>query len=369
MSTSGFPPVNQELSDKVEPGEVVLIEAFDVPEEVPIAMIRSVREAGGVPIAEVKQNQVLRELICSGDENALKLIGDYEAYRMKQVQGYIGIRGSHNINELSDVSPKANELYKKHWQTPVLDIRVPNSKWVVLRWPTPSMAQQANRTTEAFEDYYFKVCTLDYSRMERAVAPLKALMEATNEVHIVGPGTDLKFSIKDISVVPCTGEYNIPDGECFTAPIRNSVEGVVSFNAPTIQDGITFTDVQLRFEAGRIVEATAASNTERLNKILDTDAGARYIGEFAIGFNPYINTPMLDILFDEKIAGSFHLTPGRAYEVAYNGNHSSVHWDIVCIQTEKYGGGEIYFDGVLVRQDGLFILPGLKALNPKNLKA
>ena len=279
----------------------------------------------------------------------------------------IGVRGSHNINELSDVSSEANELYRKHWQTPVLDIRVPNSKWVVLRWPTPSMAQLANRSTEAFEDFYYDVCTtLDYSQMERAVAPLKALMEATDEVHIVGPGTDLKFSIKDIPAVPCTGEYNLPDGECFTAPVRNSIEGVIQFNTPTISDGITFADVRLRFEAGRIVEATA-SNTERLNKILDTDAGARYIGEFALGFNPYINKPMLDILFDEKIAGSFHLTPGRAYEDADNGNHSSVHWDIVCIQTERYGGGEIYFDDILVRKDGLFVLSELEPLNPKNL--
>ena len=191
---------------------------------------------------------------------------------MKQVQGYIGIRGSHNINELSDVSPEANEVYKRYWQTPVLDIRVPNSKWVVLRWPTPSMAQQANQSTEAFKNFYFKVCGLDYSRMERAVAPLKALMEATDEVHIVGPGTDLKFSIKNMPAIPCTGEYNIPDGECFTAPVRNSVEGMIQFNVSTIQEGMTFTDVRLKFEGGRIVEATS-SNSKRLNQILDIDAG------------------------------------------------------------------------------------------------
>lgn len=143
-------------STNVQDGEVVFIEAFDVPQEVPIAIIRAVREAGGIPIVEVKQNRVLRELICSGDENALKLIGDYEVYRMKKVQAYIGIRGSHNINEISDVGPKAIQLYKQHWQNPVLEIRIPNSKWVVLRWPTPSMAQQANMATEAFEDFFFQ---------------------------------------------------------------------------------------------------------------------------------------------------------------------------------------------------------------------
>lgn len=354
-------------SIKVQPGEVTLIEAFDVPEAVLIALIRAVRQADGVPIVEIKQNLVLRELIRSGDEEALKLIGDYEVYRMKKVQAYIGIRGVYNISELSDVPREATPLYKKHWQTPVLDIRVPNTKWVVLRWPTPSMAQQAWESTEGFEDFYFKVCTLDYNKMETAVAPLKALMDATDEVHIVGPGTDIKFSIKHIPAVPCTGEHNIPDGECFAAPVRNSVEGVVQFNTPTICDGTIFTDVRLRFEAGRIVEATA-NNTEQLNYILDTDEGARYIGEFALGFNPHIVKPILDILFDEKIAGSFHLTPGRAYEEADNGNRSNVHWDMVCIQTKEYGGGEIYFDGVLVRKDGEFVLPELEPLNPDNLK-
>ena len=354
-------------STKVQPGEYVLIEGFDIPEEMIIALIRAVREVGGIPLVEIKQNRIQRELLRNADEDGLKLIGEYEGYRMKKVQAYIGIRGSQNIAEMSDVPTEGMRAYEKHWLTPVhFDIRVSKTKWVVLRWPSPSMAQSAKMSTEAFEDFYFDVCTLDYNHMEKAISPLKDLMEATEEVHITGQGTDLKFSIKNIPVIPCTGERNIPDGECFTAPVRESVNGVIHFNTPTLYQGTVFNDICLYFENGKIVRASA-NNSEKLNDILDTDPGARYIGEFAIGFNPYINNPMLDILFDEKIAGSFHFTPGQAYEVADNGVRSSVHWDMVMIQTSEHGGGEISFDGKLIRKDGWFVLPELEGLNPENL--
>ena len=230
------------------------------------------------------------------------------------------------------------------------------------------MAQQAQQSTEAFEDFYFDVCTLDYGKMAEAVAPLKKRMEQTDRVHITGVDTDLSFSIENIPVRPCTGLRNIPDGECFTAPVKDSVNGHIHFNVPTIYHGTTFSDIKLTFQAGKIIHATS-NNTAKLNDILDTDEGARYIGEFAIAFNPYITSPMLDILFDEKIAGSFHFTPGNAYQDdADNGNRSAVHWDMVFIQTPEYGGGEIYFDDECIRKDGRFVAEDLKGLNPENLK-
>ena len=353
-------------STKVQPGEVVLIEAIDVPEETIIPIIRKVDAVGGIPLIELKNNRIQRELIRRGDKAGMELSGDYEIYRMKKVDAYIGIRGSHNISELSDVPTEAMQCHAKYWLQPLNAIRVPQTKWVVLRYPHPAMAQHAEMSTEEFEDYYFKVCTLDYSRMERAMVPLKSLMEETDEVHILGEGTDLRFSIKDIGVVGCAGEYNIPDGECFTAPVRDSVNGTIHFNTPTIYRGTTFTDIRLRFENGKIVEATA-NDSETLNAILDTDEGARYIGEFAIAFNPHITKPILDILFDEKIAGSFHFTPGQAYEEADNGNQSAVHWDMVMLQTKKHGGGEMYFDGNLIRKDGKFVISELQGLNPEHL--
>ncbi|HEX9652972.1 MAG TPA: aminopeptidase [bacterium] len=355
-------------STKLQDGETILLEAIDVPHEMVVSLIRKIRAAGGRPMVTVKSNVVQRELIGKGDETIIKQIADYEKYRMEKVQAYIALRGSHNISELSDVPADAMRAYQQHWWKPVhIEVRVPKTKWVVLRWPSSSMAQQAQKSTEAFEDFYFDVCTLDYAKMEKAAAPLKALMQKTDQVHIKGPGTDLTFSIKGINVLNCAGTHNIPDGECYTSPVRDSANGTIQFNAGSNYQGTTFSDVKLTLKNGKVVEATA-NHTEKINEILDTDEGARYIGEFALGFNPHITFPMLDILFDEKIAGSLHFTPGNAYEDADNGNRSSVHWDLVLIQTPEYGGGEIHFDGKLIRKDGLFVHPELEGLNPENLK-
>jgi aminopeptidase len=250
------------------------------------------------------------------------------------------------------------------------DQRVPHTKWCVLRWPSPSMAQLAQMSTEAFEEFYFNVCTLDYAKMDAAAKALKDRMMATDRVHLKGPGdTDLSFSIKEIPCVPCTGTHNIPDGECFTAPVRDSVNGVIHFNTPTVYNGVTFENIRLTFKNGQVVEASCDGEDDKLNSILDTDEGARYVGEFAIGFNPYILEAMKDILFDEKIAGSLHFTPGRAYDDADNGNRSEIHWDLVLIQRPEHGGGTIAFDDEIVRRDGLFITDDLAALNPDALKA
>jgi len=355
-------------STRVQEHENVLIEAIDIPENMVVALIKKIHAVGGVPLVTLKSNRIQRELLRCNDEAAMKLVGQYESFRMEKVDAYMGLRGSHNISETSDVPTAAMRLYEQNWLKPVhFEIRVPKTKWVVLRWPTPSMAQLAGMSTEAFEDFYFDVCTLDYAKMARASEPLKELMEKTDQVEIVAPGTDLKFSIEDIPAISCSGTHNIPDGECFTAPVRDSVNGTISFNTATIYQGTQFSDIKLTFQNGRVVEASG-SDSQRLNDILDSDEGARYVGEFAIGFNPFITSPMLDILFDEKIAGSFHFTPGNAYDDADNGNRSTVHWDMVQIQTPELGGGEIRFDGHLIRKDGHFVPSQLEPLNPENLK-
>jgi aminopeptidase len=353
------------FSTRLQSGEKVLIDTFDAPPEIIVSLIRKVREKGGIPLANLQSNIVNRELLRGAEESQYQLISEYEMVRMKGVSAYIAVRGSHNVTEHSDVPPERMKLAMKLLK-PVLDQRVNKTRWVVLRWPTPSMAQMAGMSTEAFEDFFFRVCTLNYSKMEAAMKPLAALLNNTDRVRIVGQGTDLNFSIRGIPTVSCSGKHNIPDGEVFTCPVRDSVQGQIQFNAPTIYQGSAFDSIKLVFNHGRIVDATG-SNPTRINEILDTDEGARFIGEFALGFNPYIQEPMRDILFDEKIAGSFHFTPGQAYEEADNGNRSQVHWDLVCIQRPEYGGGEIYFDDKLVRKDGKFVLEELKALNPENL--
>jgi aminopeptidase len=232
----------------------------------------------------------------------------------------------------------------------------------VLRYPTDSFAQAAKMSTQAFEDFYFDVCTADYAAMKEAEKPLVARMEAADRVRIVSPGTELEFSIKGIPVIPCYGDRNIPDGEVFTAPVRDSINGKIRFNTPSRYQGVVYENVEFEFKQGKIVAATS-NETEKLNAVLDSDEGARYCGEWAIGVNNRVREPMLDTLFDEKIGGSFHLTPGQAYDIADNGNDSRIHWDLVLIQRPDYGGGEIWFDGELVRKDGKFLPADLQGLN------
>jgi aminopeptidase len=340
---------------------MVLIEAFDTPDEMTIALVRAVRKAGGLPFAQTYHARVNRALALEASDRQLNLIASHELARMKKMDAYIAVRGSNNVTELSDVPPETMKLIARKMRS-VQDQRVKKTKWVVLRWPTPSMAQLAGMSTEAFEDFYFEVCTLDYRKLLPGMKALHRLMEKTDRVEIKGPATDLRFSIKGIPAVICGGDRNIPDGEVFSCPIKDSVEGHVTFCAPSIYQGIAFDGICLEFKNGKIVEATS-NETKKLNKILDSDPGARYIGEFSLGFNPRILHPMRDILFDEKIAGSFHFTPGQAYDEADNGNRSQVHWDMVSIQRPEYGGGEIYFDGKLIRKNGVFLPKQLRSLN------
>ncbi|AEI41135.1 aminopeptidase [Paenibacillus mucilaginosus] len=355
-------------SVNLQPGENILIEAIGLrDQELTKCIIEEVYAAGGHPFVEYRDPAVTRALMLGGSLELYRQMAEIEVERMKKMQAYLGIRSGDNITETSDVPEDKLKLYFKEYQRPVTDQRVNHTKWTIMRYPNASMAQLANTSTEAFEDFYFRVCNLDYSKMSAAMDSLVELMEKTDKVRLVGEGTDLSFSIKGIPAIKCAGEFNIPDGEVFTAPVKDSVNGVISYNAPTIYQGTVFEKVVLRFENGRIVEATA-NETKKLNDILDSDEGARYIGEFAIGVNPHIQHPMKDILFDEKIDGSIHFTPGNAYESADNGNRSSVHWDMVLIQRPEYGGGEIYFDDRLIRKDGRFVVPELEKLNPENLK-
>jgi len=350
-----------EYSTRLKRNEKVLIEAFDVPDEMTIALIRAARKVGAIPFVQIQRAQVNREIALKALDRQLSLAARHELARMKKMDAYIALRGSNNITELSDVPVDKMQLMAKKMR-PVTDQRVKKTKWVVLRWPTPSMAQLASMSTEAFENFYFDVCTLDYRKLQPGMKALKTLMEKTGRVEIKAPGTDLRFSIKGIPAVICGGDRNIPDGEVFTAPVKDSVQGHITFNAPTIYQSVGFDGIRLEFRDGKIVDAKS-NQTEKLNKILNSDPGARYIGEFSLAFNPHILEPMRDILFDEKIAGSFHFTPGQAYDEADNGNRSQVHWDMVSIQRPDYGGGEIYFDGKLIRRDGEFLPKQLRSLN------
>ncbi|WIH86214.1 aminopeptidase [Brachyspira pilosicoli] len=357
-------------SCRLKKGENVLIKVYGEGEErsLVMAIIQEVYKVGANPFVWNHDPQIMRELLKKCNEEQIKTWAESDLMLMKKMDAYIGVWGGNNNAENSSIKEENYKIYEKLYLDPVhMHQRVKNTKWVVLNYPTSSMAQQASMSTDEFEDFYFKVCNLDYSKMDKAMDNLVSLMNKTDKVKIIGECTNLEFSIKNIPAIKCAGIMNIPDGEVFTAPVKDSINGVLSYNTPSLySDGFTYENIKLEFKKGKIVNASANDN-ERINKIFDTDEGARYIGEFAIGVNPYITKPMKDTLFDEKIMGSFHFTPGACYDEAPNGNKSTIHWDLVCIQTKEYGGGEMYFDDVLIRKDGVFVIDELKCLNPENL--
>lgn len=356
-------------STKVKKGDKVLLNCIgDEPKPLIRQLVKEVYKAEGIPFVKMTDPRIHRELLLGASEEQLRALASWDSMEMEAMDCFISVRGMDNITETADVPSDKMALYMSLYNKPVhSEIRVNTTRWVVLRYPTSAYAQLNNTSTEAFEDFYFEVCNLDYSKMDTAMEPLKQLMDKTDKVRIVGPGTDLTFSIKGLPGIKCAGELNIPDGEVYSAPVKDSINGTLSYNAPAEYQGFTYENIKFTFKNGKIIEATA-NNTEKINAVLDTDEGARYVGEFAIGVNPYILHPMKETLFDEKIMGSFHFTPGNAYEDCDNTNRSAIHWDLVCIQTEEYGGGQIYFDDVLIRDNGLFVLEELKCLNPENLK-
>ena len=355
-----------EYSTALKKGDRVLLDLSDVPDEFGVELVRAARARGAVPVVAVRHTRLNRELLRDTNPAHASLERDLELFRMKKMQAYIAVRGSGNANENADVPGERMSMYSRVTR-PVLNYRVNKTRWCVLRWPSPSMAQSASMSTEAFENLFFDVCTMNYRKMARAMVPLEQRMRKADRIHLKGPGTDLRFSIKGIGAKMCKGDRNIPDGEVYSCPVKTSVNGQIQFNTPTLYSGTKFENVRLAFKDGKIVQATS-NNTKRLNEILDTDPGARYVGEFSLGFNPYILNPMCDILFDEKIAGSLHFTPGQAYEDCDNGNRSAVHWDMVLIQRPEWGGGEIWFDGELIRKNGMFLPRDLRRLNPASLK-
>lgn len=352
-----------QFSVNLQVGESCLINAVDVPEHMVEELIQVVYDAGGYPQVNLTTIRLERALIAGANKASLDLWADCDAYRMGKMDAFIGIRGIVNPREMASLTSSYHE-YMRTYNTPVHHaIRVPHTKWVVLRYPTPLMAYQASMSMGEFEDFFYKVTIgVDYEAMNKAMQKAKVFLDAADKVHILAQGTDLKFSIKGMGAIPCAGEKNIPDGEIYSCPVRDSIEGTITYNTPSTYNGHCFSNVSFTIKKGKIVEATA-DDTAALNAVLDTDEGSRYFGEFALGCNPNITFAMDNTLFDEKIAGSIHLTPGNAYEDCDNGNRSAVHWDLVQIQTPAYGGGEIWMDGELIRKDGVFVHEAFVDLN------
>ena len=354
-------------SCEIKPGEHVMIR-YGGDETIPMvtALIRCIYDAGAYPHLVRRDTRLEREIILRASDDQLEKMCKHELAFYEDMDCYITVRAQHNAYEFSDIPQERMQNYFKKYGMPTVLKRMSNDRWAGINYPCSSEAQAMGVSQQAYEDFFFQVCTMDYPKMKKAAQALADLMDRTDRVHIKGEGTDLTLSIKGIGSKICAGDHNIPDGEVFTAPVIDSVNGVLSYNTPNVVSGFCYDKIRFTFRDGKIVEVDCA-DSQRMNQMLDVDAGARYIGEFAIGFNPYITKPMKNTAFDEKIAGSFHFTPGMSFEKAGNGNTSNIHVDLVCIQTPEYGGGEIWFDDVLIRKDGMFVIPELEDLNPENL--
>lgn len=358
-------------SVKLKKGEQIYIEAIGL-STMPLVqeLVKAATKAGGVPFYYFNEQSLQKEFIENASVAQMKAQAEIHKQLMANSQAYIGVRGNDDLFKMSAVDPEKMNNYQKYYWNPVhSEIRVPKTKWCVLRYPNSAFAAMSKMALEEFEDFYFDACLVDYVKMGQAMKPLKKLMDKTKKVRIVAPGTEVEFSIAGLKSIICDGKMNIPDGEVYTAPVKDSINGVIQFNTDTTYLGTVFSNIRLEFKDGKIVEGHSMINDDKFQKILNIDEGSRYMGEFALGVNPYVTQPMLDILFDEKISGSFHMAIGNSYEdETNNGNKSAIHWDLVQMQDAEHGGGEIFFDDVLVRKNGRFVLPDLIGLNPEKLK-
>ena len=325
------------------------------------ALAKLVREMNGHPFIKIEDPETNRMLLESGDEEYWKNQAESDQLPlMKKMDAFIGIRASENIYENSGVTKKANKAYSEFFVNPVhFEERVNHTNWAVLRYPSSAFAMNAKMSTERFRQFYYDACLFDYNKLKEAMMPLEKRLYNADKVRLKGKGTDIEFSVKGQNWIPCFGKRNIPDGELFSSPILDSVNGYITY-APSVYQGKPFEFVKLVVENG-VVKDFDSSNNDALEEILDTDEGARRFGEFSFGLNPIIKNPMYDILFDEKITGSNHLTLGNDYEIAPNGNESAIHWDLVCI------GADVYLDDELIRNGRLFVTDDLMGLNPEEL--
>ena len=357
-------------SVELKKGEKIYIEAFsESTKDLFNEFIRIAAKMGAIPFYFYNDNSFVKNLVENSNPNQIEQYAKWHAGLMDEMDCYVAVRGYDDLFALSDIAPAKMKAYNQIYYNMVhFDRRIAKTRWCVMRYPNDTMAAVSKMSRKALEDFFFEACLVDYKKMGKAMKPLKDLMDKTDKVRIKGPNTDLEFSIKGLKAIVCDGKMNIPDGEVYTAPVKNSINGHIQFNTDTVYGGTFYSNVYLEFKDGKIIKAESRANNDKLQKQINVDEGARYMGEFAIGVNPYIRKEMLDILFDEKIACSLHMAIGNSYnDETFNGNRSSVHWDLVLIQDKAHGGGEIWFDDKLVRKDGLFVLPELKKLNPGHL--
>ena len=356
-------------SCKIRKDDIVIIEVIDIPGDHLLPLLKKLTDRGALPIVNLKNQNIMHHFALNAMEKHYELLADLELEQMKRADCFIGLRNIQNPYDFSDIPDDKYDVILKKFIEPVhYNYRNKRLKWLYFRYPSQAMAQNAGMNFCQFAEYYFKAVNINYDILNELIEPLEKILLRTDNIKIMGPETDLEFSIKNMNIVKDLGAHNLPDGEIATAPLKNSINGIIKFNIDSIFQGSMFSDIKLEFLDGRIMKAESTKNNNKLQNLINTDEGARYIGEFAFGLNPFIDVPIKDILFDEKMYGSFHFAIGNSYPKANNGNRSAIHWDLIQNQKKEYGGGKIFLNGKLIMEDGLFVFQGSEKLKPQNLK-
>jgi len=337
----------------VKPGEKVMI-AFVEVETYPLvhAIYRSCLQAGALPQVQFLSEELNRLALVHGTPEQIGWVPEIEAYGMEWADVYFGLRGAHNLDVFWDIPAEKLSLLRQAMGK-ISTLRWQKTRWCLLRVPNAALAHQAGVDEETITDMFFNACFLDWPVVSQEWRRWADDLTKGDQIRIVGKGTDLSFSTEGRKWDVAAGHSNMPDGEIATAPVESTIDGVIYFDFPGVLGGRLVHDIRLRWEQGKLVEATSSTNQDFLRSVLNTDAGASLIGEFAIGTNPEVNYFCKDILIDEKIGGTLHIALGRAYPKVGGTNQSAIHWDIIKDMRQE---GEIYLDGELVFRNGKVLL-------------
>ena len=340
-------------SVKVKPGEKVMIAMGEVDS---FPLVRGVYEAviraGGFPQVQFLSESLRHQLLKFGGAEQLSRVPDMEAYGMDWADAYIGLRGASNLHEHDDIPAEKLSLNQRAMGT-VSTLRWQKTRWCLVRVPNAAFAQQAETDEETITEMFFNSCLLDWKTEAAKWRRWAQQLNHGSTVRVIGKETDLQFSAAGRTWLAADGRNNMPDGEIMTAPVEGSMDGEIFFDFPGVLSGRLVHDIRLRFEKGRLVKATSSTNQDFLARVLATDAGARIVGEFAMGTNMAVDRFCKDILIDEKIGGTIHIALGRSYPACGGTNTSAIHWDIV---KDIRGEGTVFVDDVPVLRNGKFLL-------------
>jgi aminopeptidase len=339
-------------SARVRPGERVMIamgevETFPLAQAVYAAVIR----AGGFPQVQFLSETLRHSLLRDGNVQQLAWVPEIEAYGMEWANVYFGLRGAYDLDVHQNIDAARLSLNQAA-AGKVSTLRWQKTRWCLVRVPNQAFARQAGVDENSLLDMFFKACLLDWDAMSRTWRGWADRLNRGNQVHLVGKETDLSFSTQGRTWVIGSGRNNMPDGEINTAPVESTIDGTIYFEFPGVLSGRLVNDIRLRWQHGRLVEATSSTNQDFLRSVLATDPGASLIGEFALGTNPFVNLFCKDILIDEKIGGTVHIALGRAYPESGGTNQSAIHWDIV---KDTRHEGTVTVDDQPVFRNGQFL--------------